>query len=716
MLSNSIIRPGEVRDEITSHNSCLTQRINDLTNLSNAVSNYISDVELQGQAYTNSKKHMRVYYIPLYDSLKYACEEIESANSRLERCLGTLDGYYEIDEEKTRNLRDENTRRAIDYENQANRILQQKQYSPITGNSTLAAKVCLAQASHARKVAKDCAETLTALYTFEAETRNLYDRANEMLGKIGAVERGLMNVAFDAGIYTLPIGLDNDANELGKLIQEWLLDSLKRDLPNYTHLTEKLGFTDEELLDMWQQMSDIEKEFFKNLDGTEKGYTKAFQTDPNDLSDDMTLILAIYSSRLLRLNDDGTATPESCKTIELFTNAILRTEITYMYRADNGTESDSGMKYRDIYLQRLFIGTSMLTESNAYTLAMMEKGTNEYKKLYYEYETQLAMTNFWATMNIAVDRISNYDKWVTGIGSVYLIEISDLRFDDNNASYVLSHLGGTEREQINSKLILTGDFIKNEYELEKFRQLEAERDSVWRRVGASVFSGVVSMVVGVFCPVLAMISSVMFMLIEGSADNVTQLDDLLGHMPEGTLKKLGELGINIGDDVVKNIINGMISWRKACAALDQESYKGIMGWFGTGGTYGISGGLIEAYEGFSFLGIYDPDVIRQMSVWEKSGIKGWSEDNDDTWYQILTQIALDCKDDTELYQDCFSLINGGYDIFNMTDYHRFIKAIDMINSKVQGHQGMKNKSSIQTQWHYQIGENGQESDLLSNEN
>jgi len=697
MLGDSVIRPKEVKDEIAIHNSCLNQRIEDLSNLRNAATGYIADTELKGHAYSNSKEHMRTYYTPLYNGLVYACEEMKSANNRLDNCLGILDGYYEIDEEKTRNLRDESMKRAIEYENEADKLSQQMR-NPLINR--MQAATLRNGARYAREVAKRCAETLEALYTFKTASSNLYECANEMFGRIEAVEKELKGVEFDSetGTYRLPVGLDPAAEELGIFIQGWLPEYLEKELPNYEHLKE-LGFTEEEIAVMWELMSDADREFFKRLDGTKEGYTKAFETDPKELTDNMTLVLAMYATKLLKLDECGNATNDDCEQIEIFTNAMLRADINYMYRAEDGSESDSGMKYRDIYLQRLYAGTALLMESSAFTLAMMDKGTPEYELLYNEYRAQCSMTSFWLTQNIVINKLKYHDGWSGGTGDVYLPEISDLKFVDGEVDYILNHRGGYESEHVGTELLRAGDHLRMEWDLEMLKQLQAAKDAVLGNVLLNIVGGVTALLLGALNPALAIMASVMFMLINGSADSITGIDEMVSD-------KALQLKIRISDGLVKDIINGLIAWQKARDALDTENYKLMMGWFGSGGSYKTSGGILELYgglSGVSFAGINNPDIIRQMVEWQNNGIKGWSDIDDAEWESRLQVIAENYGG--AIYEDCKKLIEGGYDIFGITDYAEFGELIKIIDNARSNYSGSGNSSTIQTQWNSLIGEN-----------
>ena len=438
---------------------------------------------------------------------------------------------------------------------------------------------------------------------------------------------------------------------------------------NSGHLS-SIGFTPSEIMAMWYVMSDADREFFMSLDGTDDGYARAFRTDPNDLSDIMTEVLATYSAKLLKFDEHGNATPESCRQIELFSNAILKSDRQYKLRMEDGTEQESTREYRDVYLEKIYVGTSLLLKSDAIMLASMDKGSIEYNKLYAEYSALYPMMNFWTTQILVIAELKFRSMWIFGDRCIPYLEISELSFEDGEVEYDLDHRSG--KEHVKTELLPEGTQVKHIWELETLRKLQEAEDTAMQKMIANMLKGGAILAATAISPALAILISTMCMIMDDSAGTVSGLDGFT----ESQAAKLGLKGTNL---VAKELINGILAWQKASKALSIADHQKKIEWFGSGGYYEATSNSAESYRdlsGVSFSEIINPDTIFKIYRWETEGIRGWAQLDDATCENILGKIAKKNGTDSQVYEDCYALMYGGYDIFGETDMLRFLTAIN----------------------------------------
>ena len=464
------------------------------------------------------------------------------------------------------------------------------------------------------------------------------------------------------------------------------------DVTNSGHLL-SLGYTPEELREMWSQMTATEREFFSSLDGTKEGYEKAFQTDPKDLSAAMTLALCTYATKLLELDVAGNATSASCRQVEVFTNAMLSSGEEYRSIADDGTVQGNYQEYKDVYLEKLYTGTAMKLTLSTFTLAAMEKDTPEYKKLSDDHTAQLAMTNYWMTQYQVIEEVKRRNSATDISRTILLPEISGLKFPRGEVQFVLMHEGGNRSEHVTTELLKRGEAIREKEDLKVLRSLEAELDAVFYDVLAAIMMGGLTIACGHVSAALAATVSVICMILDGAAGSVSKLNELVDN-------KAAEIGIQGANLIVSELINGLNAMKEARQAIDDTNYRFKMEWFGWGGYYEASSeGQFNSFDDIRSIGfadIYDPDVVRNMLIWEKEGIKGWANLTNRHAEYILERVGESKGYDSQVYKDCFALMYGGYELFGIgieqekvkgkenelkNDMFRFKTAIDAFNDE-----------------------------------
>jgi len=448
----------------------------------------------------------------------------------------------------------------------------------------------------------------------------------------------------------------------------------------------KLGYTEAEIRDLKRYLKKADWDFLSNLDGTEEGYTRAFQTNPNDPSAGVTQIMSRYSASLLELDEKGNATQESCRQIELFTNAILKADNVYIFEAEDGTQQLTTDKYSDIYLERMYAGLAVETEGDAFMLAEMDQGTPGYEKLYMEYKAKYSMTSYLASQIMVLNEIKRRNSFSTGNTDVSLPRISNLRFEYGEALFCLSHAGGDRIENVKTELLKTGALVHDEWDLKTLRQLQEAKDTVWGYIILDALQGGVLLAAGIAAPPLAILVSLSAMALRGNAGSVTGLDSIVE-------SKAAKIGLKTGNLVASELINGMMKWQKANQELDEKNYKQKMEFFGAGSSFIMKSSdpnnVYKDVSKVSFTGMYNPDVLRNMHIWETEGIKGWANLTDGECKEIIDRIARYNGIESQVYKDCYALMYGGYDIFGIgeaeikdgikNDMGRFMEAVVAFN-------------------------------------
>jgi hypothetical protein len=220
----------------------------------------------------------------------------------------------------------------------------------------------------------------------------------------------------------------------------------------------------------------------------------------------MSLILGQYAVKLYEIDNGG---PKSCEQIMIFANAILSSEAEYYYIRSDGLEFfEHDRQYRDIYLAKLYAGTSLLMEGSAFTLALLDKNHPDYKdlykELYKEYDVQLAMTNFWMTQNIIANKLRTENNIPA---SLVGCSISDLKFIDGEANYTFTHFDFHKRSFVNEAVITDfmekGQKLESEWYLESLQQQQAMKDALFwtivKDVASSIAIGGTTLALAKFC-------------------------------------------------------------------------------------------------------------------------------------------------------------------------------------------------------------------------
>jgi len=141
------------------------------------------------------------------------------------------------------------------------------------------------------------------------------------------------------------------------------------------------------------------------------------------------------------------------------------------------------------------------------------------------------------------------------------------------------------------------------------------------------------------------------------------------------------------------ILTGLlVAQAKAARELKLHSFRLKMEWFGGGFVSDLQSDAEVWKEKFveGSNCINDPEIVRNVEIWEAEGIKGWANLTDEECKDLMDNVARRTRGtDSQVYKDCYALMYGGYDIFGIgveekvdgvkNDMTRFMKAVTTIN-------------------------------------
>jgi len=427
----------------------------------------------------------------------------------------------------------------------------------------------------------------------------------------------------------------------------------------------------------------------------------------------MTIILADYACHLLQLDGEGKGvTDESKQRLTDFNNALLNSEKMYYYRNEDGIEMfemESLLTYRDIYLERLYAGTSLLMEGEAVTLAAMNSSDEGYQKLYDEYTKKLGMTNLWKTEALLMEQLGK-----AFVEEDHEISISILRYFDGDIDFDLSHyspsLGEEETIKAETGLLWQSSQLADKWEIQGIERLQKAKEQLLQNYVGKGLEGAALLFLGTFAPELAIVTSLGIMAAEGSASSITGLESQVS-------SQVTKLGIKSGNLVAQNIINCGIAIENMKKSLTEENYQLKMGWFGTGGTYSLDSEIFEILgkenEGITISGLYKPETIRQINVWEEKGIAGWMgwETDEKGRCEVADDIMEIIKQEDNLSQsestEYETLLTGGYEITKEEDMVKFGNRIGRIEEAYKDLKGKEEAISLHDKWKGLVEKTGQ---------
>lgn len=337
----------------------------------------------------------------------------------------------------------------------------------------------------------------------------------------------------------------------------------------------KLGYTDRNLLDMYAEFSETDREFFAYLaDGTMESYQAAFMINPMSLSPYTCGVMADYARRLL-MNQR-----ENCEQLEKFCNAMLG--------ADNAMciEGVPVTTYAESYIRYMCNYTEWLLTQHMVTLATLEYGSEQYQKLYDVYFAEMSLLGLWATERAMIN--GQVSEKILQILCREGIQLHEMEYrEDGTFSFKV----GSTSDEMN--VFLGGytylDEMPTETSLsigyQNLHDAREELDGYWSEEISKHLFGIAW---GVACDVVPALEAV---------------NDYID-----------------GANQVYEMIEGYYAMRAKLEEMENEELARI---FAVGGGCNIGGERMHC-----FYGLFDPEIYRRMLEIEQvgvAGLMGWDE-------------------------------------------------------------------------------------------
>ncbi len=711
-----VIKPGEIKTQTSGMIEALQSDNQVLQDTLPHITEFVESGELQGMAWSSLKTQVSGHQ-SVIRGLICANESMISDSETLARTVGEEDLIEdEINESilEQQEIIAEYEERIETYRSRIRALKNMPFGSAYIAYAHIRIVICENGIEKAEEIIRELRGKIEKMDAIESATDNLYEGANSLYVDVNAGIEALkcswtgsgFDVPADMGWKT---ALDEVWSQREAVNNERARAYLLREGIYVQEIEnmEKLGYTAVEIKEAWDCLeSGEDREFFRCLmEGTKESYIKAFGMNPNDLSDNMTFILSDYGCHLLQLEEDGKAKEESLKQLEAFNNAVIgiENEKIYYYKFPDGTEQMSSLLYRDIYLEKLYAGTSSLMQGDAAILAAMSPTDKGYAELYQEYTKRVGLTNLWATEAIMIKKLGEkYEQ------EDHQLNLSELTYQNGDMDFNLTHYspweGETVTEKVKTDVLWKTNDLDNEWMHQELERLNQAKEELLQKYLLGTAEGAVLIALGTFAPEVAIIASIGSMAISGEAGAVTGLDSLSGSLS-------GKLGIKGGNIAAQNVINYWTNISNLENSLSKENFKAKMEWFGMGGTYEYSGGILGEGGDITITGMYRPEVLREVELWEKEGIAGWMGwEKDEGEYEIAEDIMAKIEDeygeDQNVINGCKKLLLGGYDITKEEDTDKFLDYIDIIqegyknayDSKKINVYGSKKTINIQNEW------------------
>ena len=426
----------------------------------------------------------------------------------------------------------------------------------------------------------------------------------------------------------------------------------------------ELGYTPEELLAMFREFNEADKAFFSYLlTGSVEGFVYAFTVNPYALSPEMTLFMSDFAIRLDESALKGN--PSDFGTFENFINALLSIEdprmtVTHMYPS----HFVHGKDVRDRFLEMLFVGTYTNLEYQAFLIGMGYTSHQE------RFENQKALAGLWASLSVVLADIgSSQAPLDASISNLTNGNHGSLHF---NFNYTCPITMERMSVSVNNDVLRIGSSVDSVAGINRIRELRRAQDEFRSNLLVDI-------------------------LTTGSTATLSKLFPPVA----GVLELAG---------AASDIFGAINGWNEVVNALDEEQRRQFLAWFGAGVSTAFylpnisdSRNIISVFEG-----LYNPNTVRYMNIWEESGLGP-----DGLRILDVNQVNTLFDDDPEsrfseigcpqTQQDIRHLVEGGFPLFDSDgfDASRLDTAIFEIERILELNQDGTD-DGIQAQFHRHI--------------
>ena len=371
------------------------------------------------------------------------------------------------------------------------------------------------------------------------------------------------------------------------------------------------------------------------------------------------IAMADFAGRLLALAIED----ENFEIFENFNNALLSAEILC---------SETGRLHRDIFLEKMYVGSFYIAESTAFLMASGFRSEGDQAEL----DNHHALVGFWTAQVRIISELSR----TTGPNTHLRKSIDGISFNNRDLLFYLNyfcpHDAIDKRVAVTSVAVIDGQTIYRVRDNQYLSNLRLARDNFSRNLVENIVIGTGMVALSAINPKAAIFASLGAMVASGSADTVKGLESLANSNPR--IKTM----LSGGNEAFKQAVNGFMGWQRVNNAMSNADRERFTQWFGSG-TY--SNYLLDTpwawrTEGANTQrvtseGLFCPHSIRLAQDWERNGIAhhlGMDDDDvndliDDLVARSVTQPQTYTD---ELISDVRNLLTGGFTLVGGIDSER----------------------------------------------
>ena len=411
-------------------------------------------------------------------------------------------------------------------------------------------------------------------------------------------------------------------------------------------------YTDEEMINILEMCQTKEDQAFIKL-LLQGEYDEAFALAPNELSLEISYVLADYSAHLIRYDGKGRY-EEGERNFTDFNNAMLASD-RYICYMQNGTWVQEERQYRDAYQDMLIQGSAFLLQEESFRLSLMNPYGEDYDKSYYT--SCYSSHAIWCTQDDVISMLHNRGEDIN-------YKFEGLKFNkDRTIQFSINHhspMYGTEKDEIVTiRRIVTGEDVQLVNDQLEFKKAREERERLISNFFYNLCKDSSLSALSVCDPMAAVTLSLISMAFEQSAGTISGASAFI----DGNLQKTA---FGVGNAVVKNTINTIADLQAASGKMDAINREKLMEMVGSGAYFKIEeGGVLEPSDyNYAFVGIYDPDMLRALDYWTTYGAAGWSEYSEEEIASMITEIEdleenAKSEKEKEKYELCKRMLEGG---------------------------------------------------------
>lgn len=463
------------------------------------------------------------------------------------------------------------------------------------------------------------------------------------------------------------------------IVNKWGEDTLIAMLSHMKNLP--VNYTNEDIINMLAMCrTEKDRVFIGTL--MQGKYSEAFALAPNELSPEISYVLADYSAHLIRYDGKGRY-EEGVEEFTDFCNSMLASD-NYICIEVDGVRTYVEEKHWEKYLDMMMEGSVLQLKTEAISLSMMNPYEEDYDMSYY---SSCFMTHaIWCTQSSIMDELRSKNGDIR-------CKIFDLKIKDNGiASFSISLDSltyGQTTEKVSISLMEGGDDVRLNDDKSDLSKARKNQEKLIKDYIKSLCKGGIT-ALAACVPEAAVTVSIMMMALEENAGSISGTEAFL----DGNLQTVA---FGFGNELASNTINTIINIEKASKNVNSENYKSLMQMAGSGAKYNMTVAVAVDYtsDNVAFTGIYNPDIIRAINYWNNKGAVGWSGWNEDEIDEIYDKILDDDIKEEKIENDyknknvkytyeefldqCERILKGG-NIFseNEIDMELFLEAIEEI--------------------------------------